>query len=206
MFLCNRLVTYNSMFLQKTAIAVAMLTIAACGVGASFSETPTSSVGIDPTAAPSTLVQHEATTTTTTTVPATTTTQPTVAPQAVPSADPRELYGRCGEWYEPAVAIGWPEEEWPILSKVLYRESRCQPDAYNGSDPASGSRGLLQINGYWCRPSKWTEAGWLQDRGVLSACDELYDPVVNLRAGLLIWLYGEQKHGCGWRGPWATSC
>lgn len=118
----------------------------------------------------------------------------------------RMLYGRCGEWFPLATAIGWPVEEWPTLSKVLYRESRCHTDSHNKTDPVSGSRGLLQINGYWCRPSKWSQAGWLQDRGVLTTCDDLFLPEVNLRAGLLIWLYGEAKHGCGWRGPWSTPC
>ena len=118
----------------------------------------------------------------------------------------RMLYGKCGEWRELALAIGWPAEEWPTLSYVLYRESRCNIGSWNKTDPASGSRGLMQINGYWCRKSKWTQAGWLQDRGVLSTCDDLFDPEKNLRAGLLIWMYGEEKHGCGWRGPWATPC
>lgn len=118
----------------------------------------------------------------------------------------RMLYGKCGEWRPLALAVGWPAEEWPTLSYVLYRESRCNIGSHNKTDPASGSRGLMQINGYWCRPSKWTQAGWLQDRGILTTCEDLFTPEVNLRAGLAIWMYGEEKHGCGWRGPWATPC
>lgn len=118
----------------------------------------------------------------------------------------RAIYGKCGEWRELALMVGWPAEEWPTLSHVLYRESRCNIGSHNKTDPMSGSRGLMQINGYWCRPSKWTQTGWLQDRGLLSNCEDLYDPEVNLRSGLAIWMYGEEKHGCGWRGPWATSC
>ena len=147
-------------------------------------------------------------TTTSTTQPAPTTTT-TTAPLLTPE-QARDLarfqWGRCGEWRELALAIGWPAEEWPILSKVLYRESRCNIDSWNRTDPSSGSRGLMQINGYWCRPSKWSKAGWLQDRGILTTCEDLFKPEVNLRAGLAVWLYGEQKHGCGWRGPWATPC
>jgi hypothetical protein len=127
-----------------------------------------------------------------------------VAPMTVDEA--RALYGRCGEWRELALSIGWPAKEWPTLSRVLYRESRCNIDSWNKTDPASGSRGLMQINGYWCRKSQWSQAGWLQDRGVLSTCEDLFIPEVNLKAGLLIWMYGEEKHGCGWRGPWATPC
>lgn len=115
-------------------------------------------------------------------------------------------YGRCGQWYDLAIAVGWPKEEWSTMSYVLYRESRCNVDSHNKTDPSSGSRGLMQINGYWCRPSKWSQKGWLQDKGILNTCDDLFNPEINLRAGLAIWLYGEQKHGCGWRGPWATPC
>jgi len=118
----------------------------------------------------------------------------------------RATYGRCGEWRELAILIGWPANQWPTLSKVLYRESRCNIDSWNRTDPSSGSRGLMQINGYWCRPSRWTDKGWLQDMKILNTCEDLFNPEINLRAGLAIWLYGEQKHGCGWRGPWATKC
>lgn len=118
----------------------------------------------------------------------------------------RAQYGKCGEWRELALQIGWPEEEWWTMSHVLYRESRCSTISHYKADPMSGSRGLMQINGYWCRPNKWSSKGWLQDQGILNTCDDLFDPEINLRAGLAIWLYGENKHGCGWRGPWATSC
>ena len=118
----------------------------------------------------------------------------------------RAIYGRCGEWYDLAASVGWPSSQWPILSKVLYRESRCNWNSHNKTDPSSGSRGLMQINGYWCRKSQWTDRGWLQDMGILNTCDDLFNPTINLRAGLAIWKYGEEKHGCGWRGPWATPC
>lgn len=118
----------------------------------------------------------------------------------------RMQYGKCGEWKMLAEQIGWPAAEWYTMSHVLYRESRCSPISHYKGDPMSGSRGLMQINGYWCKPSKWSKAGWLQDRGILTTCDDLFDPEVNLRAGLAIWMYGEEKHGCGWRGPWATPC
>jgi hypothetical protein len=130
--------------------------------------------------------------------------EPTPPPLTVDEA--RLLYGKCGEWRELALMVGWPAEEWGTLSYVLHRESRCNIGSLNKTDPMSGSRGLMQINGYWCKPTKYSANGWLQDLGILTTCDDLYDPVVNLRAGLAIWLYGEGKHGCGWRGPWATPC
>lgn len=171
-------------------------------------------VGIQ-TAAPET-----STTTVVQTTVAPTTTEPPVTTSTIPDLssvdwealrqqqihDARVQYGKCGEWHDLAMSVGWPAEEWPTLSYVLYRESRCNIGSHNKTDPMSGSRGLMQVNGYWCRPSKWSQAGWLQDRGILSVCDDLYNPEINLRAGLAIWIYGEEKHGCGWRGPWATKC
>lgn len=147
------------------------------------------------------------TTPVTTVIPSTTTTTTVdlrVVQQAIEEAVDR--YGPCGEYHDLAIQIGWPEEEWPTLSKVMFRESRCSPTAWNKGDVGSGSRGLLQINSYWCDPSKWTANGWLQDRGSIGSCDDLFDAEKNLRSGLLIWFYGEEKHGCGWRGPWVTPC
>lgn len=160
------------------------------------------------------------TTTTTTMPPAPTTTLPDVSNvdfgwigvQEAQSdvEDARTLYGKCGEWRSLALAVGWPESEWLTLSKVMWRESRCEASAHNGSDPRHGSSygsiSLLQINSYWCLPSKYSEKGWLQDRDVINSCDDLFDPEKTLRSGLLIWMYGEQKHGCGWSGPWQTKC
>jgi hypothetical protein len=164
---------------------------------------------IDPPAAPVRQEQPPASTTTTTTLPDVSNVDFTglmaLQAQAEP-LDPRVEYGKCGEWRELALLVGWPVEQWPTLSHVLYRESRCSIGSHNKTDPMSGSRGLMQINGFWCRPSRYSPAGWLQEQGILSSCDDLYDPVINLRAGLAIWLYGEDRHGCGWRGPWATSC
>lgn len=53
----------------------------------------------------------------------------------------RSEHGRCGEWYDTAMKAGWPAEEWKTISKVMYRESRCDPFAWNGQDA-----GLMQIN------------------------------------------------------------
>ena len=116
----------------------------------------------------------------------------------------------CAEWYPLAVEVGWPVEEWPAVSKIMWRESRCNPLAHNGRDPRHGtllgSISLLQINTYWCTPSKWSEKGWLQDRNVLDNCEDLFDAETNLRAGLAIYLYSYEKHGYNKRfGPWSTA-
>ena len=195
----------------------------------------TTAVALDATREPTEVVTTTIVTTTTSTVPVTTTKPPAPTTSAQPPLDlsgvdfaklallmeeeqriarqmaideARMLYGRCGEWKLLAEQIGWPAEEWPIISKVLYRESRCNIGSWNRDDPATGSRGLMQINGSWCLPNKWNPhpAGWLGALGILTSCEDLFQPEVNLRAGLAIWLYGEERYGCGWRGPWATPC
>lgn len=104
---------------------------------------------------------------------------------------------QCPQWEDLALAVGWPEAEIETLSYVIFRESTCRPTAHNTSDPTwAGSRGLMQVNGYWCIPNKYNPDGWLQQQGVLSHCDDLFDPETNLRAGLLIWKRS------GW-GPWS---
>lgn len=151
--------------------------------------------------------QPSTTVVTTTAAPTTTTTLPDLSAVDFTGLA-RQTWGKCGEWHDLAMAIGWPADQWATISYVLYRESRCNIDSWNKTDPASGSRGLMQINGSWCRPNRWNPhpAGWLGAQGILNSCDDLFDPQVNLRAGLAIWLYGEDRHGCGWRGPWATPC
>lgn len=117
----------------------------------------------------------------------------------------RHVYGRCGEYYNLALQAGWPASQWPTLSKVMYRESRCNTTSFNRSDPNGGSRGLIQINGYWCKKSRWSANGWLQDRFILNTCDDLFNPLTNLQAGWAMWQYSQDRNGCGWR-PWATRC
>ena len=79
--------------------------------------------------------------------------------------------GRCTGWegllstYSP----GWSVER---MSRIMFRESRCQPDAYN----RSGASGLLQILKSHCR--------WLA--GDVGPCD-LFDAEYNIRAAAALW-------------------
>lgn len=111
---------------------------------------------------------------------------------------------KCPEYYALAKELGWPEDQLERLDHVMWRESRCDSSVHNTKDPASGSRGLIQINGFWCRPNRWTKNGYLQDHNILKTCEDLFDPAVNLRAGLSIYNYGLETHRCGW-GPWSTK-
>lgn len=113
----------------------------------------------------------------------------------------RKLHGKCGEFHDLAISVGWTEEQWPDLSRIVHRESRCDVRAHNKTDPMSGSRGLMQINGYWCSSVKYNPSGWLQAKGILTTCEDLYDPITNLRAGLAMWNYNDQRGKYGW-SPW----
>jgi hypothetical protein len=104
---------------------------------------------------------------------------------------------RCDNWMDTAEEVGWPLEELPKLSYVIYRETRCRPDQHNPDDPMGGSNGLMQINQFWCKSTQYWPEGWLQAQEVLEDCDELYNPVTNLVAGLAIW------HNSGW-SPWGV--
>jgi hypothetical protein len=94
-----------------------------------------------------------------------------------------------------ALSVGWPATETPTLLRVLKRESNCTPDAFNPRDTAGGSYGLMQINGFWCTPSAYWPQGWLQAKGILTTCDQLFDPKINLTAGLAVF------YNSNWK-PW----
>lgn len=101
--------------------------------------------------------------------------------------------GRCPQWHPLLAANGLPVA---FFDMVIYRESRCDPNAYNGqcSDPARNvcddSYSLTQINAYG---AQWGELQW---RCGLTAKSQLFDPATNIRcAGILYRAYGTR--------PWA---
>ena len=91
---------------------------------------------------------------------------------------------------------GWPLTEMGTVARILWRESKCQAKAFNKFDTQGGSYGYYQINGYWCRPNKYWPIGWLQAKGLVTTCKDLFDPIVNTNSALAIW------HNSGY-GPWA---
>ena len=91
---------------------------------------------------------------------------------------------------------GWPLTEMGTVARILWRESKCQAKAFNKFDTQGGSYGYYQINGYWCRPNKYWPIGWLQAKGLVKTCKDLFDPIVNTNSALAIW------HNSGY-GPWA---
>jgi len=100
----------------------------------------------------------------------------------------------CGEVFNMAKHVGFPEHELATAVAVAYRESRCQPDAFNANDPNGGSNGVMQINQFWCKPSRYWPNGYLQAYGLIKTCDDLFDLEHNMRSALAIYRYSE-----GWR-------
>jgi len=124
---------------------------------------------------PITVPAPTTTTTTTTTVPVTT----------------------CVQVATLAVAAGLPPDELDTAVQIAASESRCTSEAFNATDPNNGSYSIWQINGFWCEPSTYWPQGWLQAHGILTTCNDLYDPMTNARAMVAIW------HNSGWH-PWTT--
>jgi hypothetical protein len=102
----------------------------------------------------------------------------------------------CEQFSALAVNIGWPLDQRTVLESIIYRESRCNPSAVNRKDPNGGSRGLMQINGFWNK--------WLIERGIIERPKDLLQAQTNLRAGLEIYNYGVERYGFGW-GPWSVK-
>ena len=80
----------------------------------------------------------------------------------------------CAQYVADAITAGWPADQAPMLARVMFRESRCNPFAYNAQDSNGGSRGLMQMNG--------THVKWLTELGYITTLDDLFIPEVNLAA------------------------
>jgi len=100
----------------------------------------------------------------------------------------------CQDYVNDAILQGWPIGESATILRIIRRESGCRVDALNSKDPG-GSRGLYQINAAWCTPNKYWPKGWLQAKGILKTCDDLFRPEVSHAAAYQIWL------NSGW-SPW----
>ena len=100
----------------------------------------------------------------------------------------------CQTVFDMAQHVGWAEQDLTQLVAIAYRESRCNPKAFNPTDPNGGSAGVMQINYFWCKPSSYYANGYLQAYGLLRTCDDLFDLEDNLRSALAIFRYSN-----GWR-------
>jgi hypothetical protein len=102
----------------------------------------------------------------------------------------------CEQFSALAINLGWPADQRTVLESVMFRESRCIPQSVNSKDPNGGSRGLMQINGFW--------TPWLIERGIITQAEDLLQAQTNLLAALAIYNYGVERHGYGW-GPWSAT-
>ena len=100
---------------------------------------------------------------------------------------------RCPQWWQIAVDEGWSQSLLPTLDYLIWRESRCRAGVHNTEDPMGGSRGLVQINGFW--------TPWLASRGIVKRSEGLFNPQRNLRAALAIYNYADARYDNGF-GPW----
>lgn len=173
---------------QKTVIAIVIgASLGFTALVASANSNNSQAIQTSPTIVATTTVAPT-TTTTTTTIPQTTTTEVDWAGVAASIQlgieEARGIWGVCGEWHDLAIQVGWPEEEWSHLQQVIYRESRCQADAWNGADA-----GLVQVNRIH---SEWiSQMGW-------SFPNDMFDAEKNLTFALRLW------GTSGWR-PWRFS-
>ena len=85
----------------------------------------------------------------------------------------------CAQYVADAITAGWPADQAPILARVMFRESRCNPLAFNSQDSNGGSRGLMQVNG--------VHETWLKEAGIITHVDDLFRPEVNIIAALHLW-------------------
>lgn len=98
----------------------------------------------------------------------------------------------CPEWWDTALAMGWPDDLLPTLDRVMWNESRCQPDAIS----ITNDYGLLQIN--W---ATWSHM--VRDLGYTK--DALLVPAVNLLVGRLVFqIAADAGYRCGF-SPWYMS-
>ena len=98
----------------------------------------------------------------------------------------------CQQWLQTALEAGWPNDRKVLdrLGFIMWRESRCQPDADSGPD-----HGLTQINQIH---TQWiTDLGW--------TLEDMKDPAKNLRFAWLLYSGREANGQCGWT-PWSLSC
>jgi len=163
--------------------------------------TSTTTTSTTTTTVPQPPVTVAPTTTTTVTpavVPAPTTTTSTTTTSTV--ASPPDA--RCPQWWSLAVSVGFTLDEMTTLDRILFVESRCDETQLNATDPHGGSVGLTQINRFWCLPSRYYADGYLQAVGVLTDCDELYQPEINLRAALALVAYSRSVGLDAW-AQWA---
>jgi len=131
---------------------------------------------------------------------------PRTSPEPAPlERRPQATVTGCDDALALALRVGWPAEHLAHLGRIMWRESACKDWAYNPTDIAGGSWGLLQINGAHLKRTAWNPRGWLQSQNIgVNTADDLFNAELNLRAGWALFQYAEDNYGDGWQ-PWAAT-
>jgi len=112
-----------------------------------------------------------------------------------PTGTPTNDHLPCNEWTLAAIHAGWPPEDHDKLLTLMWRESRCQPDAIRRSPRGAPiDVGLMQINQIH-RPM-------LAERGFSHL--DMTDPHANLWFARVLYDWWEERGGCGW-SPWSAT-
>jgi len=114
--------------------------------------------------------------------------EPVIIEEAIPVSVekkiPNDLTKRCPEWEDKLREYRLPVK---LFSYIMWRESRCIPDAHNKTlnRDKSQDRGLLQINSTWKTVTK-------------NICgtdlDGLFDPTCNLKVAKYLYDNGGAGH------------
>lgn len=102
----------------------------------------------------------------------------------------------CPQWVGKALTAGWQAEKLPRLMRIMYRESRCLPDACGETDSPHIRKcrdwGLMQINDY-----SWKTT--IRNMGM--NIEQMHDPYWNLWFARWLYEYSLERNGDGWH-PW----
>lgn len=117
-------------------------------------------------------------------------------PFCAPPAEPSYDHLPCNQWADEALDAGWQPDELPQLLRIIWRESRCQPDAIRtNARGAAVDVGLTQINQVH-RPD-------LAKRGFTHL--DMTNPEANLWYARLLYQWHQDRGLCGW-SPWRGRC
>ena len=98
--------------------------------------------------------------------------------------------GICPPIYDTALLVGFTPDQSALLDRIAWHESRCSFDI-RGDLTRGVSYGVLQIHGpSWCEPNRYWPRGYLQTKGVLETCEDLFDPTISVIAAYLIYREG----------------
>jgi hypothetical protein len=113
-----------------------------------------------------------------------------------PSVAETYAQAKCVQWIDTALEAGWQPEELPRLMRIMFRESRCLPDACGETDSPHIRKcrdwGLMQINDY-----SWKRI--IREMGI--SIEQMHDPYWNLWFARWLYEYSLERNDDGWV-PW----